>query len=187
MPQLIKDLTPEHIMRFTGTGQELDKLDEAAAELYANEVIIKTAIAGGKIDKDLQDTARQKAIKEYRKNGTNRFLKIKEQFYKDAKFDFDFDIENQDTDPNKLLQGIQTLFGFLQNPAVLQDPRLKMLFYQAAEQFGISPAEIEFADNQATQMEQDGRLPTLQAQNPQGQPQAQPMPQAQPQAMPQLK
>lgn len=176
MPQLIKDLTPEHIMRFTGTAQELDKLDEAAAELYANEVIIKTAIAGGTIDQALQDAARQKAIKEYRKNGTNRFLKIKEQFYKDAKFDFDFDIENQDTDPNKLLQGIQTLFGFLQNPAVLQDPRMKMLFYQAAEQFGISPAEIEFAENQATQMEQDGRLPTLQGQQQQGQPQQQAQP-----------
>jgi hypothetical protein len=186
MPQLVKDLTPEHIMRFTGTAQELDKLDQAAAELYANEVIIKTALEGGKIDQALQDSARQKAIKEYRKNGTNRFLKIKEQFYKDAKFDFDFDIENQDNDPSKILNGIQTLFGFLQNPAVLQDPRLKMLFYQAAEQFGISPAEIEFADNQATEMQQEGRLPTLQGQVQQGQPQQQ-MPQLPPQAQPQLK
>jgi hypothetical protein len=184
MPQLIKDLTPEHIMRFTGTAQELDKLDQAAAELYANEVIIKTAIAGGKVNQELQDTARQKAIAEYRKNGTNRFLKIKEQFYKDAEFEFDFDIENQDTDPNKLLTGIQTLFTFLQNPAVLQDPRLKMLFYQAAEQFGIAPAEMEFAENQATQMEQDGRLPTLQGQNQQGQPQQQ-MPTPKPSMIPQ--
>lgn len=183
MPQLIKDLTPEHIMRFSGTSQELDKLDQAAAELYANDVIIETALAGGKIDNDLQETARQKAIKEYRKSGTNRFLKIKEQFYKDAKFDFDFDIENQDSDPNMLLKGIETLFGFLQNPAVLQDPRLKMLFYQAAEQFGISPAEIEFADSQATEMEQQGRLPTLQAQQ-QGPPPLQP--QTPPQAQPQL-
>lgn len=178
LPQLIKDLTPEHIMRFTGSGQEIDKLDQAAAELYANEVIIKTAMEGGKVDSALQDTARQKAISEYRKQGGNRFLKIKEQFYKDAKFDFDFDIENQDSDPNKMLQGIQTLFGFLQNPATLQDPRLKMLFYQAAEQFGISPAEIEFADNQANEMQQQGRLPTLQGQTQSGQPQ-QP-PQAQP-------
>lgn len=169
LPQLVKDLTPEHIMRFTGTSQELDKLDEAAAELYANDVIIKTAIAGGKIDADLQNTARQKAIKEYRKGGTNRFIKIKEQFYKNADFDFDFDIENQDTDPNKVLQGIQTLFGFLQNPAVLQDPRLKLLFFEAAEQFGISPAEMEFADGQANQMQQDGRLPTLQGQQQQSQ------------------
>lgn len=182
LPQLVKDLTPEHIMRFTGTAQELEKLDNAAAELYANEVIIKTAIEGGRIDQALQNTARQKAIKEYRSKGGNRFLRLKEQYYKDAKFDFDFDIENQDTDPNKLLGGIETLFGFLQNPAVLQDPRLKMLFYQAAEQFGISPAEVEFADNQATDMEQSGRLPTLQGQqNPQGAPQQSPQQVQQPQ------
>lgn len=177
MPQLIKDLTPEHIMRFTGTSQELDKLDAAAAELHANKVIINAAMNGERIDNNLQDAARQKAIDEYKKNGSNRFLKIKDNFYDDAEFDFDFDIENQDTDPNMILQGIQTLFGFLQNPAVLQDPRLKMLFYQAAEQFGISPAEIEFADDQATQMQQNGQLPTLQSQQPQ-QPQAQ-APQAQ--------
>lgn len=185
MPQLLKDLTPEHIMRFTGTAQELEKLDDAAAELYANEVIIKSAIAGKKIGVELQQAAKDKAIKAFKKNGTNRFLKIKEQFYESAEFDFDFDIENQDTDPNKLLNGIQTLFGFLQNPAVLQDPRLKMLFYEAAEQFGISPAEIEFADNQATQMQQDGRLPTLLGQQPQGQPQPQQpqLPQAQPQQL----
>jgi len=188
MPQLIKDLTPEHIMRFTGTAQELDKLDAAAAELYANEVIIKTAMSGGRVDQNLQDAARQKAIKEYRKNGTNRFLKIKNQYYKDAKFDFDFDIENQDSDPNMMLQGIQYLFTFLQNPAILQDPRAKMLFYQAAEQFGIPPAEIEFADSQATQMQQDGRLPTLQGAQPQGQPQQpqQGLPVLPPQAQPQL-
>ncbi len=179
MPQLIEDLTPEHIMHFTGSSQELDKLDTAASELYANEVLIKAALAGERPTLDLQNQARQKAIGEYRKMGTNRFLKIKEAFYKDAEFDFDFDIENQDSDPNKILTGIQTLMGFMQNPAILQDPRMKMLFYKVAEQFGIAPAEIEFADSQATQMQNNGQLPSLmsQQQPPQGQapPQAQPM------------
>jgi hypothetical protein len=119
---------------------------------------------GGRVDLTLQQAARDKAIKEYRKHGTNRFLKIKNEFYKDAEFDFDFNIDNEQIDPNTILQGIQTLFGFLQNPAVLQDPRLKMLFYQAAEQLGISPAEMEFADSQATDMQQKGQLPTLQNQ-----------------------
>lgn len=173
MPQLMKDLTPTHIMRFAGTSQELDKLDAAAAELHANEVIIKAAISGERIDINLQNAARQKALTEYKKNGTNRFLKIKEAFYQDAEFEFDFNIDNEQIDPNAMIQGIQALFGFLQNPAVLQDPRLKMLFYQAAETLGIPPAEIEFADTQATQMEQNGQLPTLQSQNQQAPPQAQ--------------
>lgn len=170
MPQLMKDLTPEHIMRFTGSAQELSKLDDAAAELHANEVIIKAAMNGERISPELQQAAKQKAIKEYQKQGSNRFLKIKESFYKDVDMEFDFNIDNEQIDPNTTLQGIETLFGFLNNPAVLQDPRLKMLFYQAAESMGISPAEMEFADNQATDMEQKGQLPTLQGQqNQQGQ------------------
>ena len=172
MPQLMKDLTPQHIMRFTGSSQELDKLDEAASELHANEVILQAALNGESINTDLQTQAKQKAIKEYRKQGTNRFLKIKEAFYQDADYDFDFNIDNEAIDPNTIMQGIQTLFGFLQNPAVLQDPRLKLLFYQAANTLGISPAEFEFADNQATEMTQNGQLPTLQQQqNPQPSPQ----------------
>ncbi|MCP5787318.1 hypothetical protein NL329_30845, partial [Klebsiella pneumoniae] len=68
----------------------MDKLDASAAELYANEVLVKAALNGEKPTLDLQNEARKKAIGEYRKLGTNRFLKIKEQFYKDAEFDFDF-------------------------------------------------------------------------------------------------
>lgn len=171
LPQLTKDLTPEHIMRFTGSQQELDKLDQSAAELYVNEVLMKTAMNGEVPTVGLQDQARQKALKEYRKLGTNRFIRIKEAYYDDVQFDFDFNIDNEELDPNRTLQGIQTLFSFLQNPAVLQDPRLKMLFYQAAESLGISPGEMEFADNQATEMQQQGQLPTLQSQQQPSQPQ----------------
>lgn len=178
LPQLTKDLTPEHIMRFTGSAQEIDKLDQAASELYANEVILKTALNGEVPTLDLQEKARDKAMKAYRALGTNRFIRIKEAFYKDAEFEFDFNIDNEQIDPQQILNGVQTLFGFLQNPAVLQDPRLKMLFYQAAESLGISPAEMEFADSQATQMQQKGQLPTLQSQQPQQQPS--PLQQAQP-------
>lgn len=161
MPQLLRDLTPEHIMRFTGSAQELQKLDDAAAELYANEEIKKMALAGTAPTVEIQELLRQKAKDHYKKLGTNRFLKIKEQFYGGAEYDFDFNIDNEATDPNTSLQAIEKLFGFLQNPAVLQDPRLKMLFYKAAEDMGISPATMEFADSQASEMEAQGRLPLL--------------------------
>jgi hypothetical protein len=165
LPQLIKDLTPEHIMRFTGSAQELDKLDQASAELHSNDQIKKAVLSGKRVNLEFQIMAREDAMKQYRKLGGNRFLKVKENFYNDAEFDFDFNIDNEAIDPNKTLQGIQTLFSFLQNPAVLQDPRLKMMFFKAAENLGISPAEIELADNQATEMQGNGQLPTLQSQN----------------------
>jgi len=159
LPQLIKDLTPEHIMRFTGTSQELDKLDKAAAELHTNKVLVKIAMNNGRITPDIQNQIREKALQEYKSLGVNRFLRIKESFYDDAEFDFDFNIDNEQADPNRTVAAIQALFGLLQNPATLQDPRMKMMFYKAAENLGISPAEIEFADNQATELQNQGQLP----------------------------
>ena len=161
MPQLIRDLTPEHIMRFTGSAQELDKLDQAAAELHVNQQIKEKVLSGQRVDLAFQLLTREDAIKQYRKLGANRFLKIKEAFYNDADYDFDFNINNEATDPNKMINGIQFLFGLLANPAVLQDPRMQLMFNKAAEAFGISPAEMDFANNQAAEMTQQGQLPSL--------------------------
>lgn len=161
MPQLLSDLSPEHIMRFTGSASELTKLDEAAAEVHVNEEIKKKVLSGERVNLEFQELVRQDAIKAYRKLGSNRFVKIKENFYDDAEYEFDFNIDNEAVDPNKIVSGVQFLFGLLANPAVLQDPRMKLLFNKAAEQFGISPAEIDLADAQATEMTQNGQLPSL--------------------------
>lgn len=165
MPQLLKDLSIEHIMRFTGTSQEIDKLDEASAQLYANEVVKKTALSGGKIDTQLQEDAIQKALNTYRKLGSNRFLKIKDNFYKNAEWEFDFNIDNEQVDPNTIVQNAQAIMPFFENPAILQDPRAKVVFSKLAQQLGISPAELDLAEGQAQQMEQSGQLPTNQQQN----------------------
>lgn len=162
MPQLLKDLTAEHIMRFTGSSQELNKLDEAAAEIHVNDEVKKRVLNGERVNLEFQELMRQDTIKTYRKLGTNRFLKMKENFYGDAEYEFDFNIDNEAIDPNRILQGVQYLVtNFMANPAALQDPRMKLLYNKGAEQFGISPAEIELADNQATEMTQNGELPTL--------------------------
>ncbi len=161
MPQLLKDLSPEHIMRFTGSSQELDKLDEAAAEVHVNSEILKKVLAGHRVNLEFQEMVKQDAIKAFRKLGSNRFVKIKEAYYDDAEYEWDFNIDNEATDPNKILAGVEYLFKVLANPAMLQDPRIKMLFNKAAEQFGISPAEIDLADNKAAEMVQSGQLPGL--------------------------
>ncbi len=165
MPQLLSDLTPEHIMRFTGSSQEIDKIDEASAQLYANEVIKKAALNGENVNVALQDAAKQKAINTYKKLGSNRFLKIKENFYKDVEWEFDFNIDNEQIDPQTIVQNVQAIMPFFENPAILQDPRAKVVFSRLSQQLGISPAELELAEGQATQMEQQGQLPVNNQQN----------------------
>ena len=165
MPQLLSDLNAEHIMRFTGSSQELDKLDEAASELYANKVIKKAAMAGENITQDLQKSAKLKAKTFYQKLGNNRYLKIKENFYGNVEWEFDFNIDNEQIDPQTIVQNVQAIMPFFENPAILQDPRAKVVFSRLSQQLGISPAELELAEGQATQMEQQGQLPTNQQQN----------------------
>jgi hypothetical protein len=155
LPQLMKNLTPEHIMRFTGSSQELQKLDEAAANLYANDEIKRMVLEGQQVTLELQDELKKKAIKKYREMGDNRFIKIKERFYDDVAFEFDFNIGNEQVNPQVIAQNTQAvLMAVSQNPMILQDPRVKVLFYNYAEALGVSPAEIELADQQAGDMMQ---------------------------------
>lgn len=167
LPQLMKDLTPEHIMRFVGNAQELQKLDESAAQLHIND-FVKQSIIGGhtqNLDPNVIEGVRQKAIQSYKTLGEARFLKIKDNFYDDVEFEFDFVIGNEQVDPGKIVQNIQAVIGAMSQPGAMQDPRIKMMISKYAETLGIPPAEWEFADNQATQ-QQTPQLPTSQAPQP---------------------
>ncbi len=158
MPQLLKDLSAEHIMRFTGSAQELDKLDNAAAEIHVNDEIKKKVLSGERVNLEFQQLVHDAAVKAYRKLGGNRFLKIKEAFYEDTDYDIDFNIDNEAIDPNKILNGIHDLTQMLAE-GITQNPLGKLLFNKAASQYGISEAELETANNQADEMTQNGQLP----------------------------
>jgi hypothetical protein len=138
MPQLISDLNAEHVMRFTGSAQELMKLDTMASELHA-VTHFKNMILNGEIPtQDDLDKEKNKAIAEYRKLGTSRFLKLKQAFYNDAEFEFDFNITNEQVDPSMIAQNIQAVLAPLIQSYGIDDPRVKMLLYKYAEQLGIS-------------------------------------------------
>lgn len=170
LPQLMKDLTPEHIMRFVGNAQELQKLDESAAQLHINDFVKQSVITGNAKNLNPQaiESVRQNAIQKFKTLGEARFLKIKQSFYDDVEFEFDFVIGDEQVDPAKLAANTQTVLQIgAQNPQIMQDPRLKLLFFKYAEFLGVSPAEMEFADTQATsqgmnqpiQMTQQPQLP----------------------------
>ncbi len=133
MPNLMADLTPEHIMRFTGTTQELDMLDQAASEVYANDVIKQRVLNGVVAYSEHLDDLKKQAVDTYRKLGTSRFIKMKNAFYQDAEFEFDFLITKDQSDQDMEAQKIQTVFMALaKDRTMLDDPRVKLLFYQYA-------------------------------------------------------
>jgi hypothetical protein len=152
MPQLMKDLTGEHIMRFVGTTQEIQKLDEAAAEVYANDVIKERLLNGDSIRPEEQELIKQQAIKEYQSLGESRFLKIKDSFYDDAEFEFDFLITPEQEDPSAIAQNLREFMAPLIQQYGLEDPRVKLLYDQFAQRLGVSSAAIELAHQDAQKM-----------------------------------
>lgn len=159
IPRLLKDLSKEHVMRFVGSSQELQKLDMAAAEVCASDYVKEQMMKGEVTTPEELDAYKQAKLDEYKVLGESRFLKLKDAFYDDVEFEFDIVIGNEQIDPATMVQNTQAVFmSVAQNPMILQDPRVKMLFYKYAENLGISPAEIELADQQASQMPQQPLL-----------------------------
>lgn len=167
LPQLLRDLTAEHIMRFTGNTQELQKLDEAASEVYANDYVKKKILSGSFTTTADFDAAKQKAVAVYQKLGENRFLKIKNAFYDDAEFEFDFLITNEQADPAKMATNIQAVLAEVPN-LNMQDPMVKLLFSKLCEQLGISQGELELAQQQSDQQAQQMMAQGQQAPQPGG-------------------
>lgn len=157
MPQLMRDLTPEHIMRFLGNAQEMEKLDRLAAEVHANDIIKQALLTGDakNLNPETLAAAKQEAVDSYKTLGESRYIKIKKDFYKDAEFEFDFIIGNEQADPATIAQNtFQIISTLAANPAVMQDERLKLLVFKYSEALGVSPAEMEFADQQEQQKPQ---------------------------------
>lgn len=155
MPQLLSDLSAEHVMRFTGSAQELMKLDAMAAELYANQFIKSRILSGQTVTQEEVDAEKAKSIKEYRKLGSSRFLAMKKAFYDDTDFEFDYVIDNENYDTQTIANNLkQVISDVASNPAILQDPRLKLMYFKFAESIGINQAELEAADDQAQEMQQ---------------------------------
>lgn len=154
LPNLMRDLTPEHIMRFTGTNQELQKLDEAAAELYANDYALERLLQGKPIFAGDFEALKQKAIEEYKKLGDSRFLKMKERFYSDVSFEFDFNVGNEQMNPQSIATNSQALLASY-NPQAMQDPLYKLVYFKYAEALGISRGELEIAATSAQKQQED--------------------------------
>lgn len=157
MPQLLKDLTPAHIMRFAGTAAELLAIDRAAAEVEANARIKEAVMERGIVPTPEEVEAfKQQFVEAQRKGGESRFIRIKDAFYDDAEFEFDFLIDSEQADPQLLANNLRTVITDLaQNAALLDDPVVALLYGKFAQQIGVSPAEMDGAMQERAKRQQE--------------------------------
>lgn len=176
LPQVVKEISVDHILRFTGDVQDLQKLDDAHTTVLVNDAVFNYIAEGNDIPSPLQvDMLKEIALKNVKKQGKNRFIDIPKDFYDDTEFEFDILIDEEETPIATLAQNtFQLLTAVAQNPQLLDNPVTKALIYDWAEKVGINPVKLELAEaasptqpqvpQQQPQIPQLGLQPQLQGQ-----------------------
>jgi len=164
IPQAIKDLTPEHILHFIGSNEELFRIDSALIKEIVNRKALDLLLDGIPVDEMAIEQIKTDVSNQLKEAGTDRFITIKDSFYKNADFTFDINIDNEQEDSQLLTNNLFSVFTALaSNPTILQDPVIKALFYEYAERAGVSPMKLEIAA-----MERDQQQQAQQVQQPMG-------------------
>jgi len=171
LPEALKDLNSAHILRFSGSLDDLNYFDNEYAKILADQKIISGEVTvEGQDDKDLLV---QTILGKLKKQGKQRWVEIIDGMYNNIDYDFEFVTKDDQTKTLALMQqSFQFLSSVAQNPALLESPMVKPIFMKINTMMGINPMEIEYAE----QMQKSN-----QAQQAQGQQMAQPGQPMQPQ------
>ena len=152
LPQVEKEISNEHILRFMGDLDAIQKLDDAHVTVLTNNAVIDEVLKNGRVPSPMEvDMLKMKVMNDMKKKGKNRFVSIASGFYKGMDYEFDIVIDEESQPIATLAQNtFQLLTAIGQNPALLTTPVTKALIYDWAEKIGISPVKLELAEAQAS-------------------------------------
>lgn len=161
LPNVLKDLTPEHILRFTGSSEEIAKLDAAYVDAVIKKEVFEEVFKTGRVPSPYAiELKKQDYLMKLKKEGGHRFVEIKDFFYDDIEFEFDIMIGNEQENVATIAQNMfQILTAIGQNPALLDNPVTKTLIFDYAQKIGINPLKLEVAESVAAGQQKATRLP----------------------------
>lgn len=142
--------TEDQIIAMLDT-QEIEWLDNHIADIAVTEEIKKQTLAGAVVSPIQLEQLRQQKLMDLKRTGSKRFISPGGGTWKDYFDDFDWEADMEITGENEDKQTVlDTLYNALatvaQNPTILQNPVMKMLFMRLLDASGVvSPIDIETA------------------------------------------
>lgn len=143
IPDFEKDTMKEHILTFLGTDSEIERLDSMIVKMYMDNAIMDYAEKNGYFPSLLErEQVKGKVIEQIRQN-RNRYLKIPEAFYRNAKYIVDVNVTGESVDNGAKAQVIQLALQIMgTNPGILQNAVTKQMFFSLLSLGGVSPVEL---------------------------------------------
>lgn len=162
IPDFEKDTNPEHILTFLGSDEEIERLDGIITQRYMDDAVLDYALKTGYFPSQVERERVKAEIQSDLRRNKNRYLKIGEGWYRNAKYIVDVNVTGESIDNGARNQVLQLALQILgTNPAILQNPVTKKIFFAILSMGGISPIDLgmtEVPQVQPGMMEQMGAM-----------------------------
>jgi hypothetical protein len=155
LPEAKKELMKEGLVRITGDDVEYldEKIIEMAIETYKMNYLEATGFIP---EKENIGQQKEKLRNELKKIGYVRFIEKNTDFYKDIDFDFDIVADNENFEPQVLVNNLQSIIPILQQ---MQDPVIRKIGLKIVSLLGIDPIQIEKELDKTKSIQQLTNLP----------------------------
>ena len=171
LPKLLKDINKEHMFRFLGEPEEIARIDETISPYYTRKEVIARVLKGQTVTPEDIPVIEQQMLQEMRKQGPDRFIQVVKGWYDDVETEFDVVVTGEQKDMQVMAENMFNIMNTLAgNPALLDDPVMRSIFYRYAETIGVSSMEIDLAMQKREQMKSQmpqpmGALPEVPQEN----------------------
>ena len=155
IPDFEKSSRKEHCVTFTSSDSQLEKLDQAIAEILVMEAIANFSEKHGFYPSaEKRQEAKQRVLEQIQSK-SNRYYDIPKDFYKDAKYILDVNITGESIDNGTKSQVIQLALQIVgTNPAILQIPAAKSMLFALLSLGGINPIDLNLNQPMPQQAQQ---------------------------------
>jgi hypothetical protein len=158
LPQAKEELIKEGLVRLASDDLEYfdNKIIALGIEKYKADFMDKTGLLPSDDDVKIKEDELRKEIK---KLGYVRFLYKDTDFYKDIDFDFDIVADNENFEPQVLINNLPSVIQLLEQ---IQNPVMRKIGLKVISLLGFDPIQIEkeIEKSISVQAKQEGNLPT---------------------------
>lgn len=150
IPDFKSDTAKEHALIFSTSDEDTEWLDNAICDTMIGEKVADYAYKTGWYPSNEQKQLVRMQVKDKLRGQKNRYLKIPDGFWMNAKYIVDIDITGESMDSGVKAQVLQLALQILgTNPGVTENPVTKSILFKILSMGGINPAELNLVQPSA--------------------------------------
>lgn len=152
LPRFQKWSAKEHILTIQSSDAEIEHYDNAIAARMLNKRVTELVLKSGMLPNAEEIEAERQRILTEMKSNRNRYRKITEGFYDNAKYVLDVNITGEQVDTGVKSQSLNTVLQVVgSNPMILQNKATRSILFEMLSLAGISPVKLNLIAEQAEQ------------------------------------